>query len=118
MAKKILVIDDDPNTVKYLVALFNDHGYETCTAEDGPEGYEALKSENPDLITLDLQMTKEWGPKFFRRITKEEGNRDIPVIVISGLSRPELAIKTAVATFRKPFDRDELMKVVKDTIGE
>ena len=59
MAKKILVIDDDPIIVKYLVSLLNDNGYETVTASDGVEGYEVLKKEKPDLITLDLQMAEE-----------------------------------------------------------
>ena len=35
MAKKILVVDDDPVITKYLVKIFNDNGYETCTAADG-----------------------------------------------------------------------------------
>ena len=72
MKKKILVIDDDPIIVKYLVNLFNDNGYETSTASDGVEGYEILKKEKPDLITLDLQMSEEWGSRFYRRISKEE----------------------------------------------
>ena len=72
MAKKILVIDDDPMIVKYLVSLLNDNGYETCTADDGVRGYEVLKKEKPDLITLDLQMAEEWGTNFYRRISKNK----------------------------------------------
>jgi len=41
MAKKILVIDDDPVIVKYLVNLFEDNGYATCTASSSMEGLEA-----------------------------------------------------------------------------
>ena len=117
MAKKIMVVDDDPVVVKYLVNLFQDNGYETCAAEDGTVAFDMLENEKPDLITLDLEMKKEWGPRFYRRLTKDDEYQDIPVIVISGLPRPELAIKRAVATLPKPFDREELLKVVKDTIG-
>jgi len=116
MAAKILVIDDDPITVKYLVTLFNDNGYETCSASDGVEGFEILKKEKPDLITLDLQMSEEWGTRFYRRLSKDKEFRDIPVIVISGMAGRH-AIKKAVAYVSKPFDPVQLLGIVKSTIG-
>ena len=45
MAKKIMVIDDDPIIVKYLVTLFSDNGYETCSASDGIQALETVKTE-------------------------------------------------------------------------
>jgi CheY-like chemotaxis protein len=44
--------------------------------------------------------------------------KDIPVIVISGLAKPHLAVKKAVAVVEKPFERDELLQIVKGAIGE
>jgi DNA-binding NtrC family response regulator len=117
MAKKILVIDDDPNIVKYLEALFNDNGYETFLAYDGTEAEEIVRSTKPDLITLDLDMPKEWGPRFYRKMIKNQELKDIPVIVISGLSDPEHAIKKAVAVVRKPFDADKLLGIVNRALG-
>ena len=116
MAKKILVVDDDPVIVKYLTTLFSDNGYETCFASDGVKAFEALKSERPDLITLDLQMPEEWGSKFYRRLTKEKEFKDIPVIIISGIAGQHAA-KKAVAYLPKPFDPDKLLGIVKSTIG-
>ena len=49
MAKKILVIDDDPVIVKYLVSLFADNGYDTCSAGGGLEGNDPAHAG-------------EWGP--------------------------------------------------------
>lgn len=117
MAKKILVIDDDPVIVKYIVSLLNDNGYETLTASNGIEGCEVLKKVKPDLITLDLQMHEEWGTNFYRRISKNEEFKDIPVIVISGLAGRHLSIKNAVAYLPKPFDPDKLLGILKRTIG-
>ncbi|MFH2044189.1 MAG: DVU0259 family response regulator domain-containing protein [Pseudomonadota bacterium] len=117
MAKKILVIDDDPVIVKYIVSILNDNGYETLTASSGIEGCEVLKKVKPDLITLDLQMHEEWGTKFYRRISKNEEFKDIPVIVISGLAGRHLSIKNAVAYLPKPFDPDKLLGILKRTIG-
>ena len=64
MPKKILIIDDDPVILKYLKTLFEDNGYDTCTASSSMEGLQLVKDEKPDLITLDLEMPREWGPRF------------------------------------------------------
>jgi CheY-like chemotaxis protein len=117
MAKKILVIDDDPNIVTYLETLFRDHGYETAAAVDGNEAMTALAEGIPDLITLDLDMPESYGTQFYRRIRKDEKYENIPIIVISGVPRADFSIKKAVATVHKPFDREELMGIVRDAIG-
>ncbi|MBW1901459.1 MAG: response regulator [Deltaproteobacteria bacterium] len=117
MAKKIMIVDDDPNIISYLEDFFGDNGYDTCSAADGSEAMAVVKEEKPDLITLDLEMPEEWGPRFYRKLTKEEEYKKIPVIVISGLTGGKYAIQKAVASLTKPFDREELLKVVKDTIG-
>jgi CheY-like chemotaxis protein len=117
MAKKILIIDDDPDIVKYLTTLFANNGYETCSAAGGLEGEGVLERMKPDLITLDLQMPDEWGPRFYRKMVKNPALQAIPVIVISGLSGGRYSIGNAVAYLAKPFDPDELMRVVKKAIG-
>lgn len=117
MAKKILIIDDDANVVDYLTSLFEDNGYDTCQAMDANEGLEVAKEERPDLITLDLEMPGDWGPRFYRKMSQEQSIKNIPVIVISGISGNEYAIGKAVASLSKPFDREELLNIVKETIG-
>ena len=116
MPKKILIIDDDPIVVKYLEAVFSDNGYETCTASSTVEGLDVVKQEKPDLITLDLQMPGEWGPRFYRKLRKDKDLRDIPVIVVSGIDGDH-AIKDAIAFVKKPFDPEKLVGIVKNTIG-
>ena len=116
MKKKILIVDDDPNIVDYLVTLFEDNGYETCSAGNAQDGFEVAKQEVPDLITLDLEMPEEWGPRFYRRLSSDPEIMNTPVIVISGLSGNKYAIQKAVACISKPFDRDELLRIVKDAI--
>jgi two-component system, cell cycle response regulator DivK len=118
MAKKILVVDDDPNVVYYLVGFFHDNGYETCSAANAPEAFAVLQKEKPDLITLDIDMPEVTGPQFYRKYSTMDELKDVPVIVISGLAKPHLAIKKAIAVVEKPFDRDELLKIVKNAIGE
>ena len=115
--KKILIVDDDPNIADYLTTLFEDNGYTAIAAQDVKEGLEVAKKELPDLITLDLEMPEEWGPRFYRKMSQDKKLKNIPVIVISGLSGGDHAVGKAVAFLNKPFDRDELLKIVKETLN-
>ena len=118
MAKKILVVDDDPVVVKYIESVLADNGYETCSAGGGVEALEMVKDERPDLITLDLEMPDEWGPKFYRRLVKDKENEDIPILIISGMSGRHLSIRKAVGYLAKPFDPAEMVKLVREALGE
>ena len=117
MSKKILIVDDDAEIRSYLSELLGDNGYETVTANDGGEAVEIAEAEKPDLITLDLEMPNEWGPRFYRKISQDETLKRTPVVVISGLSAIKYAIPKAVASLTKPFEPEQLLKIVKDTIG-
>lgn len=118
MAKTIMIVDDDPVVIKYLENIFRDNGYETVAASSGSEGEALLKGITPDLITLDLQMPEEWGPRFYRKLTKNKELKDIPVIVISGLTGIKYSIPKAAGHISKPFEPDQLLKLVRETLGE
>lgn len=117
MAKKILVIDDDPVVVKYLVSLLEDNGYETCTADDGKKALEVMKAEKPDLVTLDLEMPEEWGTRFYRKFKQDEELKDTPVIVISGMPSRHLSVRDAVGYLSKPFDPEKVVALVTETLA-
>jgi DNA-binding response OmpR family regulator len=117
MTKKILIVDDDPDITKFLDVLFRHNGYETCIAGDGKEALTVFTKETPDLVTLDLEMPEEWGPKFFRKISKSK-EFNTPVIVISGLSGRKFSIPKAQAFFAKPFVADELLNKVKEILSK
>jgi CheY-like chemotaxis protein len=117
MSKKILVVDDEPQIVKYLTTFLEDSGYDTCSASNGEEALEVLKKENPDLVTLDLQMPNETGTRFYRNMTKDKKFKDLPVIVISGIPGRHLAVTKPFAVFDKPIDRDALLQAIKTAIG-
>jgi DNA-binding response OmpR family regulator len=115
MSKKIMIVDDDPAITKYLETLFTDNGYDTCVAIDGKKALDVYKTENPDLITLDLEMPEEWGPRFFRKVSKSKAF-NTPVIVVSGLSSTQYSIPKAAAFFGKPFDAQALLEKVSDLL--
>ena len=117
MPKKIMVVDDDPVIVEYLVSIFRDRGYATCSAEGGESAMAVLENEKPDLLTLDLEMPDEWGPRFYRKFSQRPEFKDLPVVVISGLSGIHLAIRKAVATVNKPFNPEQVIEIVESAIG-
>jgi CheY-like chemotaxis protein len=116
MPKKIMIVEDDPMTMRYLQAVFSDNGYATCAASNSTEALDLVIQEKPDLITLDLQLPDEWGPRFYRKLRKMKELKDIPIIVISGIDGDH-AIKDAIAFIDKPFDPEKLIGIVKNTIG-
>ncbi|WP_428567965.1 MAG: DVU0259 family response regulator domain-containing protein [Solidesulfovibrio sp. DCME] len=118
MAKKIMVVDDDPQIVSYLVTLLGDNGFETCSASDGDAAMEVLERERPDCITLDLEMPHEWGPRFYRKFSQKEEFKNLPVVVISGLTGHDMAIRKAVAAIHKPFEPEAVLTAVKKACGE
>lgn len=115
--KNILVIDDDVNVQKYLVSLFSDNGYAVQVAGDVKQAFEKVKAQRPDLITLDIEMPGEWGPRFYQKLSKDKQLGHIPFIVISGLTGHKYAVQKAVASISKPFDPDRLLKIVKKVLA-
>lgn len=115
--KTVLVIDDDPDIVEYLITIFEDHGYAAYGVSSGEQAMEALERVHPDLITLDLEMPDEWGPKFHERLLGMRDFKEIPVVVISGLPGIHRAIKKAVGTLSKPFNPEDVIAIAESAIG-
>ena len=115
MAKKIMVVDDDPQIISYLTTLFADNGYDVCSASDGEVALSVLEKERPDCITLDLEMPDMTGPKFNRAL--EKSGRDIPIVVITGHPGLKYVIPGARAVFDKPIDRLALLAALRDILG-
>ncbi len=120
MAKKILVVDDEPDVLSYLVTFLNDNGFDTVEGKNGKEALEMAKSEKPDLITLDISMPEQSGVRAFRDLQETTETANIPVIVITGvtsefkkflLSRKQ--VDPPVAYFEKPIDREEVLAEIK-----
>lgn len=116
MAKKILIIDDDPEILDYLSELFQDNGYKTVTAANGVEGLEKVHAERPDLITLDMDMPEKGGTNFYAGLRKDESVRDIPVIVVSGVGPRPPVLKKDIPTISKPIDKEKLLQMAADAL--
>jgi len=121
MAKKVLVIDDDENAVKYLTVLLDENGYEVTSASDGREGMERIQEICPDLVVLDVMMPKKTGFTLFRQLRKEEKFQDLPVLMLTGVAGVlEELDEESEDTHARPFDslREALRKNIKQMRSE
>jgi CheY-like chemotaxis protein len=84
--KTVLVIDDEPDTLTFLTTLLEDNGYTTVTAMDGEQAAAKIKEMRPDLITLDVTMPEKSGVRFYREMKENDETRDIPIILVTGVS--------------------------------
>jgi len=116
MAKKVLVVDDDDNTVKFLTTALEENGYEPIGAYNGQEGLEKVESEKPDLILLDVMMPKKTGFVLFSQLRKDERFKDIPIIMLTGVAEVLEGLDAeSDATEESPYDplREAMRKRIK-----
>ena len=87
MAKRVLIVDDEPEAIDFATAVLEENGYLAISAEDGVEGMEKVRAEKPDLVLLDIMMPGKGGIAMYRDLRKDEEAKDIPVIIITGVAR-------------------------------
>lgn len=118
--KKILIVDDEQDILTYLSTLLEDNGYATALAKDGEEALKQVEAVGPDLITLDISMPEKSGIKFYREIKTNERWKQIPIIIVTGVSED---FKKFISTrhqvpppegyLSKPINQEEILSLVR-----
>ncbi|MGC8836910.1 MAG: response regulator transcription factor [Anaerolineae bacterium] len=112
---RVLVVDDDPPSVKMISFLLREEGYTVLTAADGEEALRLVQEERPDLVILDVMMPKVDGLEVCRRLRRQMV--DVPIIILS--AKGETADRVmglelgADDYLPKPFEPMELLARVK-----
>jgi twitching motility two-component system response regulator PilH len=84
---KILVVDDSATERFFFAELLSRNGYDVVTAENGAEALTKAKSEQPDLILMDVVMPGQNGFQVTRTISRDPGTAHIPIIICSSKSQ-------------------------------
>ena len=86
--KAVWIVDDEPDVLTYLLVALEDHGFRV-RAFSGAEGFlEEARQAPPDLVCLDIMMPNRSGLSLYVDIRKEEALRGVPILIVSGYSRP------------------------------
>ena len=110
---KILVVDDSPTERHVLVDLLTRNGYQVLTAESGEEGIEKARSEQPDLVLMDVVMPGLSGYQATRTLTRDDATKHIPIIVCTSKGQETDKIwglrQGAQDYMVKPINHEELL---------
>ncbi|OHE16817.1 MAG: histidine kinase [Syntrophobacterales bacterium GWC2_56_13] len=122
MAKRILVVDDDPDLVEAISMILKSKHYEVIVAYGGVEGLEKTKTEKPDLIVLDVMMPDKDGYTVCKELKADPVLCEIPVLlltaVVSHISTTRFSHQMGMETeaddyMDKPVEPVELAKRVE-----
>ena len=106
---RILVVDDDPQLLKFLVCIVCDLGHCALQANDGIDALRLAEREPVDVVVTDLEMPMMGGVELTRRLRGAPSLRHIPVIAITGGARgPEALVAGCHSVLRKPFGVEDL----------
>lgn len=121
-ASAVLVIEDDPRSVKLMELILASQGYEAVVARNGKEGLAAARGRAFDLILLDLMLPEVDGFEVLRQLRSDPDLRDVPVVVTSARARPttkqEAADLGADYYLTKPYRKAELLDVIASFVSE
>jgi two-component system alkaline phosphatase synthesis response regulator PhoP len=127
MAKKILIVDDDPDLVEAVSTILESKGYAVAAAYGGVEGLKKARTENPDLIVLDVMMPDKDGYAVCKELKADEKYRSIPILLLTAVVSH---IPTTKYTHQmgmdmeaddymdKPVEPEELVKRVETLIAK
>jgi CheY-like chemotaxis protein len=87
MKEKILIVDDDPDTLRLMGLMLQRHGYLISTATSGEQGLALALSEKPDLIVLDIMMPDLDGYEVARRLRKDPATAPTPILMFTAKSQ-------------------------------
>jgi len=118
---KIMIVDNEPDTVKMVKTMLEMEGFKVTPAYSGKECLKKLKMEKFDLVILDIMMPEMSGWDVFERIRKKD--KKTPIMFLTVMFAPKDRIKKlkkngVCAYVTKPFGARELVNTVKKCLKE
>ncbi|MFC1620716.1 response regulator [Candidatus Omnitrophota bacterium] len=122
MAKKILIVDDEPDIMDVATMRLKHSGYEIISAVDAEGAIAFLQNDVCDLILLDLLLPKMQGDELCKKLKSDDKFKHIPIILFTASAiRSKLPEKIkemgADNCIMKPFEPEELLSKVRKFIG-
>ena len=120
--KKILVVDDDLDTLDIVKIKLESAGFKVITSADGVDAISKINSDNPDLVILDVMLPKVNGFKIARLIKFDERLRHIPLFLFTARTqKSDIDLGNSVGAdeyITKPFDPEDLLAKVNSHLSK
>jgi CheY-like chemotaxis protein len=118
MKSRVLIIEDDPVLGSVITEKLNASGYDASLVTDGAVGIETVRKTHPDIILLDILLPTKNGYEIMEEISRDEGIRNIPVVIISNSGQPveiERMIKLGAKDYliKAQFTPEEVLEKVR-----
>ncbi len=121
-AKKLLLIDDDPNLILLVRDYLEFRGYQVVTAGNGREALDVLGGLVPDMIICDVMMPEMDGYAFVEQVRQDPGKSWIPILFLSAKGQSQDRVKgltTGADVYMvKPFEPEELVAQVESSLKQ
>ncbi len=122
MTTKVLVVDDELDTLNLLKTLLEISGFEAITTLNSVDAMTLAEIENPDVALLDIMMPQLDGFELCKLMRQNPATKDLPIIFVTAYTALDLEERRQEAgadyVIHKPIDIDRLIKVVEETRTE
>ena len=89
---KILIVDDDPDFVEATRIVLEQHGHDTISAANGDEGLATIRSQDPDLVILDVIMSTVLdGLNVSQQLQEDPQHKDTPIVMVTSIANTDYA---------------------------
>lgn len=118
-AKKLLLVDDEPDTLSVFGMLLEFSGYEVTIAQDGAEALRRAAEKRPEVVVTDWMMPGMNGRRLCAELRREGSTfASVPIIVASAAMLPPEGEQTLYDRFlRKPVLIEELIRAIEECLA-
>ena len=122
LAKRILLIEDEPNIVEALSFILSRDGFTVHIHEDGETALDRIRAGLPDMVILDAMLPGRSGFDILRDLRADSATRALPVMMLTARGQAkdrQMAEDLGVDRFMtKPFANEDVCALVRELIGE
>lgn len=118
MSKKIYILDDNVTLTSLMDYVLRSEGFEVKCCNHSEDAIDEIKVFKPDLILLDWLMPNISGKDILDMIKNNQNLSNAPIFLLTGLAE-NLSLEDYLSDIKiieKPFDHDELIKLIKETL--
>lgn len=119
MAKKILVVDDDPGTLKLVSSLLRSKGFDVLSAADGLDAMVKIQKDNPDLVVLDVMLPEINGYDICFQLRFNKDFEKVPILLLTKREQEideMIGQRVNIEYMAKPIDRELFFKKIQQLL--